>query len=265
MAGLADLQAWLQAAMLEGEANGPREHVRGDNRLTAEMRLGIYAQGYRQRLIECLETEYRVLAALAGPTAFGLFAQGYIAAHPSHSYTLYDFGAGFADYLEAVRPVGDGTPQTVEAIPAALARIERAKAEVHRARGIERDRPVAAETGFDPVMASILGLGHDRGRGGGWLRPDSVRLLILPFDFTETLACAARGEAPPLPNADPTHLAVSRVQYHVECLPLEPWQHDWLAGLPTDARGTSPEMPQDPRLAPWLATAISHGLAMPIA
>ncbi|MEN2789262.1 DNA-binding domain-containing protein [Sphingomonas oligophenolica] len=262
MAGLADLQSWLQAAMLDGEAQDPRDHVRGDNRLTAGMRLGIYAQGYRQRLFECLETEYPVLAALAGPTAFGLFAQGYIAAHPSRSYTLYDFGAGFADYLEAARPVGDGTPQPVEAIPAALARIERARAEVHRARGVERDSPVAPEAGLDPVMASILGLRHGRARR--WWRPDTVRLLTLPFDFTDTLACAERGEAPPLPVAGQTRLSVSRVQYRVVCKRLEPWQHDWLAALPDDPHDAT-EMPPAARILPWLTTAMEQGLAMPIA
>ncbi|WCM27050.1 DNA-binding domain-containing protein [Sphingomonas sp. QA11] len=258
MAGTADLQAWLQAAMLDGEASDAREHVLGDNRLTAEMRIGIYAQGYRLRLLGCLGTEYPVLSALAGPTAFGLFAQGYIAAHPSRSYTLYDFGAGFADYLDAARPTGDGTPQTVEAIPAALARVERARAEVHRARGVEGRTPVAAETGFDAVMASILGLGLGR----AWSRPDSVRLLELPFDFTETLAAVDRGEPPCLPVATPSFMAVARIDYRVACHRLEGWQYDWLARLPVDAAIACPA-PDDQHLAAWLPVAVTQGLVAP--
>ena len=263
MAEVATLQGWMQAMILEGTPRGTREHVRGNNRLTAEAQLGIYAQGYRLRLLECLRTEYPVLAALAGPTAFDLFAQGYIAAHPSHSYTLYDFGAGFADYLERAQPIGDGTPQTVEAIPAALARIERARAEVQRARGIERNGPVTAQTGFDPVMASILGLGVHAARA--WRRPDSVRLLTLAFDVTETLASAERGEAPVLPIPARSHFAVSRVQYRVECRRLEPWQYDWLAALPEGEGHRAPDARPDPRLAAWLACAADHGLAYPIA
>jgi len=246
MAEVATLQGWMQAMILEGTPRGAREHVRGNNRLTAEAQLGIYAQAYRLRLLECLRTEYPVLAALAGPTAFDLFAQGYIAAHPSQSYTLYDFGAGFADYLERARPAGDGTPQTVEAIPAALARIERAKAEVQRARGIERDGPGVPETGFDPVMTSILGLGVSAAKA--WRRPDSVRLLTLPFDVTETLASAERGEAPVFPVAGQSHFVVSRVQYRVECRRLELWQYDWLAGLPCEEAESIPDMSLDPRL-----------------
>lgn len=260
MAGLADLQSWLQAAMLDGAAEDPRAHVLGDNRLTAEMRLGIYAQGYRLRLLECLGIEYPLLAALAGPTAFGLFAQGYIAAHPSRSYTLYDFGAGFADYLEASRPSGDGTPQAVEAIPAALARIERARAEVHRARGMEGAAPVAVETGFDPLMASILGLGLGR----AWWRPDSVRLLELSFDFTETIAAAERGDPPVLPVAAPSLLAVARAHYRIECHPLADWQYAWLSGLPGEISGARPA-PADARLDAWLPFAIASGLVAPAA
>jgi len=253
----------MQAMILEATTSGAREHVRGNNRLTAEAQLGIYAQGYRLRLLECLRAEYPVLAALAGPTAFDLFAQGYIAAHPSHSYTLYDFGAGFADYLEQARPAGDGTPQTVEAIPAALARIERARAEVQRARGVERNGPAMAETGFDPVMASILGLGISPARG--WRRPDSVRLLTLAFDVTETLACAERGEVPVLPVAGQCHFAVSRARYRVECRRIEPWQYDWLAALPEEDDDIAPDANHDPRLASWLAFAVDQGLAFPIA
>jgi hypothetical protein len=263
MPEVAALQGWIQAMIVEGASGGAREHVRGNNRLTAEAQLGIYAQAYRLRLLECLRTEYPVLAALAGPTAFDLFAQGYIAAHPSRSYTLYNFGAGFADYLEDVRPAGDGSPQTVEAIPAALARIERAKAEVQRARGVERDSPDMVETGFDPVMTSILGLGLSAARA--WRRPDSVRLLTLAFDFTETLACAERGEAPVLPVAAQSHFAVSRAQYRVECRRLEPWQYDWLAALPCEEGESIPEANPDPRLTYWLAFAVDHGLALPAA
>ncbi|NYT41247.1 putative DNA-binding domain-containing protein [Sphingomonas sp. R-74633] len=242
---LATLQDWMQDAILAASAPDARAHVHGDNRLTAEDRVAIYASGYRQRLIECLESEYPLLSALAGPTAFALFAQGYIAAHPSRSYTLYEFGAGFADWLEASRPPGGA--QDVGAIPAALARIERTKAEVHRARGIERAaHPLP---GLEPAIADILALATPR----RWWRPDSVRLLALPFDFSEMLAT---GEPVP-PRSEAMLLAVARAHYRVACYPLEPWQFDWLSTLPGDpAQAVAGEA----RLAGWLPFAAAHGL-----
>jgi hypothetical protein len=197
-----------------------------------------------------LRTEYPVLAALAGPTAFDLFAQGYIAAHPSCSYTLYDFGAGFADYLERSRP--SGAADAVEAIPAALARIERAKAEVLRARGVERTASSAVPAGLDPI-AELLGLRVC------W-RPDSVRLLSLPFDFTATLAAAARTEAPQMPARAATLIAVARVNYRVECYRLEEWQFVWLSSLPNLGEAAV-ALAADPRVAAWLPVAVRFGLA----
>jgi len=243
---LAALQDWMQEAILAASGAGARAHVHGDNRLTAEDRIHIYARGYRQRLLECLESEYPLLAALAGPTAFQLFAQGYIAAWPSRSYTLYDFGARFADWLDAARP--PGSAQAVEAIPGALARIERTKAEVHRARGIEGAAP--AWPGIDPMIAELLAMAAAR----RWYRPDSVRLLALPFDFSEMLAS---GEPVP-PRPEPMLLAVARANYRVSCLPLEPWQYDWLALLPGDP---AQAVPADARVAAWLPFAVAQGLA----
>lgn len=236
----------MQAAILAAAGADARDHVHGDNRLTAEDRVHIYARAYRQRLAECLESEYPLLSALAGPTVFGLFAQGYTAARPSHSYTLYDFGAGFADWLEATRPPGGA--QDVGAIPAALARIERTKAEVHRAEGIER-LAARAWPGIEPALAELFTLAAPR----RWWRPDSLRLLALPFDFSEMLAS---GEPVP-PRAQPMLLAVARAHYRVACHPLEPWQFDWLVSLPDDAAHA---VEAEPRLAGWLPFAAAHGL-----
>ncbi|WP_404334600.1 putative DNA-binding domain-containing protein [Sphingomonas sp. MMS12-HWE2-04] len=244
MTGLAELQDWMQAAIVGAQARDARAHVREGNRLTAEARVGIYAASYRLRLLECLQAEYPLLAGLAGPTAFELFALGNIAAHPSHSYTLFDFGAGFADYLDANRP--SGPTSAPGAIPAALARIERAKAEVARAQGVEDT--VAPNA---PYVTTLLGLAAS----AGWRLPDSVRLLALPFDFGPTLAAAEARDPPALPVPRPSLLAVARAEYRVACHPLEPLHYDWLSGLADGA-------PADPRLAAWLPFARAQGIVV---
>ena len=66
----------------------------------------------------------------------------------------------------------------------------------------------------------------------------------------------ASGEPiPPVP--DPTLLAVARANYRVSCLPLEPWQYDWLVLLPDDP---AQAVPADARVAGWLPFAMAQGL-----
>src|ERR1700722_3025480 len=140
--GLADLQAWLQGRITAGvwdlpedPAVGPlaAEVVAGEGLLAPRARLAIYAKSYVLRLAECLRAEFPVLAAMVGPEVFNLFAGAYLGAHPSRSASLYDLGAGFADYLAATRPPGADGP--LAALPADLARLERAIAECGRAAG----------------------------------------------------------------------------------------------------------------------------------
>ena len=91
-------------------------------RLGPQGRFAIYAGGYRSRLLETLRDDFPALRRLVGETVFDLFAHGYIAARPSRHFSLYDYGAGFADHLEATRPEAGGGP--LAALPAAVARLE---------------------------------------------------------------------------------------------------------------------------------------------
>src|SRR5262245_35091399 len=178
---LADLQSWMLEGITAGVA--PREAVRariaGDARLGAEARFAIYAGGYRSRLAETLREDYPALRLLVGDTVFGLFAESYIAAHPPRHFSLYDYGAGFADHLEATRPPEGGGP--LVALPAAVARLERARAEVQRAEGVERNPgpPLMADAAMLPGLRLKL--------------PDSVRLLRLGFDLLPLLEAADGG------------------------------------------------------------------------
>ena len=105
---------------------------------------------------------------------------------------------------------------------------------------------------IDPAIAELLALAGAR----CWYRPDSARLLALPFDFSEMLAS---GEPVP-PRRGPMLLAVVRANYRVACLPLEPWQYDWLAVLPEERARAIP-LPDDARISLWLPFAAAHGLA----
>ena len=214
---LAELQLWTHKAILRGGARGDNAAalIREGGALRPDERLGIYADGYRARLIESLGGEYPALKSLIGETVFGLFATGYIATRPPGHFSLYALGAGFADHLEATRPPGEET-----ALPAQLARLERARAEVQRAEGIERlgDRAIAA-AGAALMPALRLRI------------PDSVRLLPLGFDFIPLIAATDAGEPPVVPEPRDSRVAVARTGYRVALHALEPWRFAWLEAL----------------------------------
>ncbi|WP_455217787.1 HvfC/BufC family peptide modification chaperone, partial [Kaarinaea lacus] len=78
-----------------------KEHVTGSSKVPGELRLDIYRNAYRERLIETLAGDYEVLAKLIGEEAFRRVSKTYIDRHPSEHYSLRWFGkdlAGFLDY-----------------------------------------------------------------------------------------------------------------------------------------------------------------------
>jgi hypothetical protein len=227
---LADLQRWMQGAILGRAAPAGLDAIvvgepRGRNSLTAAQRLTLYARGYRARLMECLAAEFPCLRALAGEQVFELFATGYITERPSTDPSLYGLGAGFADYLEATRPAGDDGPGALSAIPAGLARLDRARAEVQRAAGVER-------LGGQNLSADVMLTPGARLR-----RPDSVRLLTLGFDPAPVLAALDRGGPIDPPPPCPTPVAVARSRWRVTVHSLPAWRHAWLEALGTEEGG----------------------------
>ena len=261
MTDLGAVQHWMQRAIFAGGAapGFADEVVSGDARLTPAERVGIYAGGYRARLMESLRDEYRVLRLFAGDTAFDLFASGYVESRRSRDPSLYGFGSDFAGYLAERAPPEASESGSLMAVPAQLARIERARSECLRARGIEAERlPVTGDLALMP--ASRLRV------------PDSVRLLRLDFDFAPLLAAADGGEAIPLPEAVETRTAVARSGWRVRVHRLDAWRFAFLEALPAGngdvhaaaaaaARGSGREpgaVIAD--LAAWLPSAGTMGL-----
>ena len=261
---LSALQHWMQGAILARAAPPGLDGIivgdaKGEGRLSAAQRLTLYARGYRARLMECMAAEFPCLRALAGEQVFELFAAGYVAARPSTDVSLYGLGAGFADYLEATRPAGDDGPAALSALPADFARLDRARAEVQRAVGVERL--------VGPAPAADLLLTP----GARLRRPDSVRLLTLGFDPGPVLAAVDQGGPidPPPPCLTPVAVARSRWRVAVHALPA--WRHAWLEALgegadvhPAAARAARVSGRETGAviadLVLWLPVAVSLGL-----
>lgn len=261
MAELARLQEWMQGRIFAGGAadDFAGAVVAGGGGLSAAARIGIYANGYRARLLESLRTEYPVLRRFAGDTVFDLFALDYIATHRSAEPSLYGIGTGFAAYLADRQPAEARVPGSPLAIPAQLARLERARGEVQRARGVERQAaPALAGALLAPGLRLRL--------------PDSVRLMRLEFDLAPLVAAVDRGGDLVVPEARETFIAVARAHYRVRVHALEQWRFAWLEALGSDgadihAAAASATMQGGPgaarllaELALWLPEAAQFGL-----
>ncbi|HVF15179.1 MAG TPA: DUF692 family protein [Acidimicrobiales bacterium] len=260
------LQGWmLDACVRTVVPSDPLDivsRVRGSDRCSAEGRLEIYARGYLARLLDSLRNEYRVLRALVGDQVFDLFARGYLDACPPRSPSMLDLGAGFASYLEQTRPRPFGPPGAVDALPASLARLERARVEAGHARGVEGD---AVDVAVDALRLMST-------PGVVVCTPESLRLLRLDFPLTDVLDAVERGDQATVPPAADTCYAVARSRYRVRVHVLERWQFEFLSacgtgrGLPpavaTAAAKAGLEIDQVwAGLLMWLALAVDAGLA----
>ncbi|HEX6097251.1 MAG TPA: DNA-binding domain-containing protein [Thermoanaerobaculia bacterium] len=211
-----DLPAKLQTAReLHGVALG--EAVAERRGLSAEERVGIYARGYVLRLLECMRTDFPALRSFTGDAVFDAFARAYIISRPPASRSLSDLGAGFPQFLEETKPNAvSGELRALLDLPPDLARLERARAEVHRAPGTERDgswveafSPLAV---FEETIQAA----------------PCLRLLELRFPLVAFLKASDRGERPAAPAPLPSHVAVGRSNYRIHIEELAPWQHAFL-------------------------------------
>lgn len=82
----------------------PEDFINESSRLTAARHLNIYRQSYTARLRECMKNQFSALAFALGEELFQMFADQYLDASPSGSYTLNNLGKKFPDFLERTRP-----------------------------------------------------------------------------------------------------------------------------------------------------------------
>jgi Putative DNA-binding domain len=232
--------------------------------LSARERLDIYARGYLLRLLECMRADFPVLRGLFGEEVFDAFARAYIITRPPDSPSLYDLGADFPRFLEETRPKNSPPEAWLDQmleLPPELARLERARAEVTRARGTEEDDPSSA---LAPAPPEIF---------GGELTLQAtpcLRLLELKFPLVEYLRSADRGERPEPPAPRASFAAIGRTNYRVCMEEAAPWQFAFLKAcaspspLYTAARAAALESGEEEacvlaRLTVWLPVAFELG------
>lgn len=77
------------------------------DRASARVRLGVYADAYRLRLLEALQIDYPALHSLVGDETFDRLGRAYIDAHPSRHFSIRWFGQNLAAFLRHSPPYCD--------------------------------------------------------------------------------------------------------------------------------------------------------------
>ncbi|VAW55788.1 hypothetical protein MNBD_GAMMA07-1988 [hydrothermal vent metagenome] len=106
-AQLADMQQWMFDALVfprQVEQTQIKQRLVASPTQNAAARLSIYQHAYILRLCKCLEDQFPALCHALGKPLFNDFTCEYLRAYPSNSYTLYELGMRFTDFLKENRP-----------------------------------------------------------------------------------------------------------------------------------------------------------------
>ena len=110
---------------IAGDGHGPRrgelrQIIRSNRGLGGDERIGIYANAYFYRLLECLKEEYPATLAVTGSNDFASLTRDYLVWRPPSEPSIFYAGCYLADFLRNHR-LAEGWPFIAE-----LARLERA-------------------------------------------------------------------------------------------------------------------------------------------
>lgn len=183
--------------------------------LSGAERLGIYARMIWLRFLESMEDDFQGVRALVGAERFRGLVRAYLHARPSRSYTLFDLGASFAEWL---RDEATDVPEREAAVD--LARLERALLDVGQgpdAPRLDADALLAVPRERWPEVRFRLAPAH--------------RLLELRHAATDHLAAVLRGEEPPPPERRPCRVCVHRTGWRARWTELTRAEHALLAAL----------------------------------
>lgn len=182
----------LEAGLRETPSPGGTELtaiVPGNERLSAEDQLQIYAYAYQERLREVLASESPTVEHLLGAERFAELARHYLADHPPHSFTLDHLGADFAPWLSA-----HDDPLLQAA--ADMVRVEQA---------MDRSFDAAPQARADPQ--SLATLPPEAWADARLVFRSGLELLALDHDVMDAMTAAKQGVTATPPPRHPTWVA----------------------------------------------------------
>jgi hypothetical protein len=87
--------------------NSLHSSIKPTSRLNSAQCLAIYQRSYYARLLSCMSEQFPALCYCLGRDVFNDFATKYLTECASNSYTLYELGRRFPQYLQDTRPDKD--------------------------------------------------------------------------------------------------------------------------------------------------------------
>ena len=210
---LQQLQRWMQdSLMFPGMVQSDKvsELVNGGANISAADCLGIYQRSYYARLLSCLREQFPATCYCLGEEVFNQFSLDYLRHNPSDSYTLYELGRRFVDYLQQTRPDKDIDKELWIEFMVELAEFERIAFNLFDAQG-------------------------DEGRLLTHLVDDkrlqlqqAVRLHQAKFPVARYYCLVRDDSQPKLPPLQPSFVALVRVNYNTQLILLNRWQYQFL-------------------------------------
>jgi hypothetical protein len=212
MTTLEATQRWMHEAVVRAGGSVPAAmFVSGP--LGAAEGLAIYQRGYFLRIAACMREQFPALCHALGQMLFDDFVADYIRDMPPESHTLYDLGRRFADWMEANRPDA-AAPEAWVDFMIDLARFEYAVFAMFDAPGHEGK----ALAGPDTPDAALR------------LQP-AFALGAYRFPVAEYYHAVRRGEAPEVPPALASFVALVRTDYVTRTIPLSETHHVFLRAM----------------------------------
>ncbi len=167
-------------------------------------RVGIYHDMYELRMGEALESDYPGLCHFLGPKRWKKVVSGYLAAHPSSSYTLNVLGRHVAEYVYTASGV------SYAGFCRDLARLEWAITEAFDAP----ETPILKEADLSAVPPEAW-------ESARLVPTEAFRLLVLDYNAGSYLDSLRDEEHDhPLPRRRPSWVVVCRRDYAVYRLAL---------------------------------------------
>jgi len=101
---LSKLQHTFQDCVLKSDAHGVNTWVSASGRAVPEIQLSIYSYAYSARLKEVLANDFPAVLMALGEDQFNQLTDDYIEAHPSHYFSLRDFGCQLPEFIAKLIP-----------------------------------------------------------------------------------------------------------------------------------------------------------------